>query len=236
MLAIKIDMRGFEPETKFFIDVIHEKKKGKIMNKRAISVAVIATMLAGCATVGPDGKEQTDTLKTAGAGAGIGAVVGALIGGKKGALIGAALGGGAGYLVALEARKKELADAQQAAAEIQKDTGFMPAVSQQTFKDTQTGQTAAGLKEMSFTLHTAEVEKRNGLTDKASMTLAKLNKLTTDNGGQLVVVMPKNTSKAVANQILAAAPNASLSTTGRSGQVVFKVLPGKIDGTGMTVG
>jgi len=84
---------------------------------------------------------------------------------------------------------------------------------------------AEGLQEMSFTLHINEVESRSQLTDKASMTLAKLNKLATDNSRQLVVIMPKNTTKAVTDQIMAAAPNANLTMTGRSGQAVFKVLP-----------
>lgn len=202
--------------------------------KKIVCVAVAMTMLAGCATVGPDGKEHADTLKTTGAGAGIGAVVGALIGGKKGAVLGAAIGGGVGYMVALDARKKELAEAQQASVDIQRDTGFTPTVSQQTFKDTQSGQTAEGLKEMSFTLRTAEVEKRNELTDKASTTLAKLNKLAANNNGQLVVIMPKNTTKAVVDQIMAAAPNANLALNGHPGQAVFKVLPGKIDGNNIT--
>ena len=204
------------------------------MKNKTICVAVVVTMLAGCATVGPDGKEHTDAMKTTGVGAAAGALVGALLGGKKGALIGAAIGGGAGYLVALDARKKELAEAQQASAEIQRDTGFTPTVSQQTFKDNQSGQTAEGLKEMSFTLRAAEVEKRNELTDKASMTLAKLNTLATNNSGQLVVIMPKSTTKAVADQIMAAAPNANLVLTGRPGQAVFKVLPGKIDGSDLS--
>lgn len=202
--------------------------------KKIVSAAVVITMLAGCATVGPDGKEHTDTLKTAGAGASIGVLVGALIGGKKGAALGAVIGGGAGYLVALDAQKKELAEAQQAAAEIQRDTGFKPEVSRQTLKDNQSGQTAEALKEMSFTVRADEVENRNQLTDKASLTLAKLNKLATDNGGQLVVIMPKNTTKAMANQILAAAPGANLSMTGRSGQAVFKVLPSKIESNDIT--
>lgn len=202
--------------------------------KKIVCVAAAMALLAGCATVGPDGKEHTDTMKTTGAGAGIGALVGALVGGKKGAVLGAALGGGVGYMVALDARKKELAEAQQASAEIQRDTGFTPAVAQQTFKDTQSGQTAEGLKEMSFTLRTAEVEKRNELTDKASMTLSKLNTLATSNSGQLMVIMPKNTTKAVQDQIMAAAPNANLALNGRAGQAVFKVLPGKIEGSDIT--
>lgn len=202
--------------------------------KKIVCTLMAIAMLAGCATVGPDGKEHADTLKTAGAGAGIGAVVGALIGGKKGALLGATIGGGVGYLVALDARKKELAEAQQTSSEIQRDTGFTPVVTQQTFKDTQSGQTAEGLKEMSFTLRTAEVEKRSELTDKASMTLTKLNTLAANNSGQLVVIMPKNTTKAVADQIMEAAPNANLALNGRPGQAVFKVLPGKIEGSGLT--
>lgn len=203
--------------------------------KKAASLVLIASMLAGCTTVGPDGKETTDTLKTTGAGVAIGAAVGALVGGKRGALIGAAIGGGAGYLVALEARKKELAEAQRAADEIQRDIGFKPVVTQQTLKDTQTGQTAPALKEMSFTLRPAEVEDRNGLSDKASLTLTKLSKLTANNNGQLIVIMPKGTSKAVENEILAAAPNANVQLTGPGGQVMFKVLPSKIDGSGLAV-
>lgn len=202
--------------------------------KKNVSAAVVITMLAGCATVGPDGKEHTDTLKTAGAGATAGVLLGALLGGKKGAALGAVIGGGVGYLVALDAQKKELAEAQQAAAEIQRDTGFTPEVTHRTLKDNQSGQTAEGLKEMSFTLRTAEVEKKNDLTDKAAMTLTKLNKLATDNSGQLVVIVPKNTTKAVTDQIMVAAPNANLAMTGRPGQVVFKVLPGKIDGSNLS--
>lgn len=204
--------------------------------KKLTCIVIIGATLAGCTTVGPQGKEETDTIKSAGAGAAIGAVVGALIGGERGALLGAAIGGGAGYLIALEERKKELEEAKTVASEIERDAGFKSVVAQQTLKNTQTGQTAAGLKEMSFTLRSDEVEDRKGLTDKAALTLTKLSKLSMNHGGRLIVTMPKGASQTVESQVLAAAPNAKISRNGPVGQVVFKVLPNKIEGTGLTVG
>lgn len=208
------------------------------MLKKSLCIAVAgAVLVSGCATVGPDGKEHTDTLKTTGAGAAAGAVIGALIGGQRGAVIGAAIGGGVGYLVALDARKKELAEAQQAAADIQQDTGFKPKVATQTYKDKKSGQTAKGLKQMDFNVRTVEVVSHGQLTDKASMTLAKLNKLSSDNNSQLVVVLPRHTSQAVVNEVREAAPNAKIAMNGPVGRTQFKVLPGKIEGNDlMTVG
>jgi len=70
--------------------------------KKILGVALIATLLTGCAIDPYTGEEKvSNTGWGAGAGAALGAGIGALAGGGKGALIGAgagaALGAGAGY-------------------------------------------------------------------------------------------------------------------------------------------
>jgi len=70
--------------------------------KKILGIALIATLLTGCAIDPYTGEEKvSNTGWGAGAGAALGAGIGALAGGGKGALIGAgagaALGAGAGY-------------------------------------------------------------------------------------------------------------------------------------------
>src|SRR5215510_1416336 len=86
------------------------------MLKDIMTVLLVVTLLAGCATMSDETRTKTEsTAVGTGAGAAAGALLGYLLGGKQGALIGAgagaALGAGGGYLYGnhVANRKKEYA-------------------------------------------------------------------------------------------------------------------------------
>lgn len=206
----------------------------KAKSLKAVCVAVALALAAtGCTTMNQStGKQETDTVKTVGAGAGIGAVVGGLFGGKKGALIGAALGGGAGYLAALEYRKKELADAQAAAVEFKQSTGIDPNIKKASYVSN--GEKVEGLKSVDVSIPAAAVAaKGDGLTEKGKDTFAKLQAMSEKTGTALVVMVPRSARQGVVADIAEAAPGAKVVVG--EGKGVVATLKAKPVESGMTV-
>lgn len=203
------------------------------------SVALVIATLAGCTTVGVDGKEHADTTKTAMAGAGIGAVLGALVGGEKGAMIGAALGGGIGYVAGLENQKKELADAKTAAAEIesgtQTDLKLRPVVAIQNLQDTKTGEKTEGLKSIDIPLPLAQmVDKKTGLlTDKGIAAIEKLQAVsdkTGTGGASMEILVPPTLKAATFASLVKSAPRAKIVVSDKN-DVLARITPKPIDAT-----
>lgn len=197
----------------------------------AVSVALAAT---GCTTMNQTtGKEETDTTKTVAVGAGLGAVIGGLLGGKKGALIGAGLGGGAGYLAALENRKKELAEAQAAAAEFKQSTGVDANVRKVSYQAN--GEKVEGLKSVDVPIPAAAVASRgDGLTEKGKDTFAKLQAMSQKTGTALVVTVPRSARQGVVADIAEAAPGAKV-VVGEGKGVVATLKAKPVTESGMTV-
>lgn len=183
-------------------------------NMTKIAAVIMATSLfAGCSTTNPQtGKQETSAGNTAAVGAAVGALVGRVLGGdNKSMLLGAAAGGGIGYLVGLDARKKELAAAEKVATEIRQETGFVPAVYRQDFKDTSSGQTASGMKSVAFDVPKREAFRKDGdLHPKAVAALVKLNRFAQDNGSDMLVALPADVSEKTFNDVRAVAPNAKI--------------------------
>jgi len=206
----------------------------KAMTLKAICIAVgVALAATGCTTMNQStGKQETDTMKTVGAGAGIGAVIGGLFAGKKGAVIGAALGGGAGYLAALEYRKKELAEAQAAAVEFKQSTGIDPNI--KTASYVSGGEKVEGLKSVDVAIPAAAVApKGDGLTAKGKDTFAKLQAMSQKTGTALVVMVPRSAKQGVVADINEAAPGAKVVVG--EGKGVVATLKAKPVESGMTV-
>lgn len=162
-----------------------------------------------------------------------GAVIGNLMGGNtKSTLLGAAIGGGLGYVVGLDARKKELAAVEKVAAEVKRDTGFTPAVYHQDYKDTSNGQTTSGFKAATFDVPKKEAFRRDGdLNPKAVAALVKLNRFSLDNGSDMMVALPADVSEKTFNDVKAVAPNAKIVTkpsNGLSVTLLPKVGDGKV--------
>lgn len=184
--------------------------------KKLTAVLVAAAVLAGCSTFGPDGKKTTDKAATAGTGALIGGVIGALVAGGRGAVIGAAIGGGIGYVVALDAQKKELAEAQAGAQELATVQGtelkLSPTVYTQRYKDSSTGEEAEGLKMVSIPLPLHQMlDKRGRLTAKGVATVQKLQAVADKTGdGSLEIAIPENSKAATLAAISQAAPGAKV--------------------------
>lgn len=207
----------------------------KANNLKAICVAVaLALTASGCTTMNQTtGKEETDTAKTVGLGAAIGAIAGGLVGGKRGALIGATLGGGAGYLAALENRKKELAEAQAAAAEFKQATGVNANVRKASYQAN--GEKVEGLKSVDVPIPAAAVATRgDGLTEKGKDTFAKLQAMSEKTGTALVVMVPRSAKQGVVADIAAAAPGAKI-VTGAGKGVVATLNAKPVTESGMTV-
>lgn len=200
----------------------------------AVGVALTAT---GCTTMNQQtGKEETDTMKTAGVGAGLGALVGGLLAGGnnrvKGAAIGAAIGGAGGYLVALENRKKELAEAQAAAVEFKQSTGVDANVRKVSYQSN--GQAVEGLKSVDVPIPAAAVAaKGDGLTEKGKDTFAKLQAMSKKTGTALIVMVPRSARQGMVADITAAAPGAKI-VTGEGKGVVAKLEAKPVTESGMT--
>lgn len=185
--------------------------------KMSAVVLAVVTALSGCSTIGTDGKEHSDTSKTAMAGAGIGAVLGGLIGGQKGAVIGAALGGGLGFVAGLENQKKELAAAKLAAADIETNTHdglkLKPVVYSQNYQDVKTGEKVEGLKFIDVPLPLAQMtDKKSGLlTVKGIEAIAKLQAVADKTGGgSMQIVVPESLNARTFASISKAAPKATI--------------------------
>lgn len=206
----------------------------KAKSLKAVCVAVALALAAtGCTTMNQStGKQETDTTKTVGLGASLGALAGGLLGGKKGALIGAGLGGGVGYLAALENRKKELAEAQAAAAEFKQSTGVDANVRKVSYQAN--GEKVEGLKSVDVPIPAAAVAaKGDGLTEKGKDTFAKLQAMSQKTGTALVVMVPRSARQGVVADIAAAAPGAKVVVG--EGKGVVATLQAKPVESGMTV-
>lgn len=208
-------------------------EKAKFLKTVCVVVSV-ALAAAGCTTMNQStGKEETDTMKTVGAGAGIGAIVGGLIGGKKGALIGAGLGAGGGYLVALENRKKELAETQAAVAEFKQSTGISADVKKVNYQTN--GQAVEGLKSVDVPIPAAAVAaKGDALTTKGKDTFAKLQAMSVKTGTNLVVMVPRSAKQGVVSDITDAAPGAKI-VVGEGKSVVATLKAKPVTEAGMSV-
>ena len=203
---------------------------------KIVSVALAIATLAGCSTIGVDGKAHADTGKTAMAGAGIGALVGALVGGEKGALIGAALGGGLGFVAGLENQKKELAEAKLAAVEIEtitrSDLQLKPVVAVQNFEDKKTGEKVEGLKSIDVPLPLAQmVDKKTGLlTAKGVSVIEKLQAVSdkTGGGGSMEIVVPATLKAATFASLAKSAPRAKI-VVGESNDALARITAKPLD-------
>lgn len=191
----------------------------------------ITFAVGGCTTMGPDGKQQTSAGNTAGAGAAAGAAIGYLLGGNgKAMLIGAALGGGAGYLVALDAQKKELAEAKTAAVEIQRDTPYLkPVVYTQNYQDVKSGEKTEGLKSIDVDLPISQMtDKRTGqLTPKGVEAITKLQAVG-DKAGGLEIIVPASMKAETFKSLVQAAPHSRVSM-GDSNKVVARISAKPVD-------
>jgi predicted small secreted protein len=192
--------------------------KMKLNFKITAVVLAVVTALAGCSTVGLDGKEHASTGNSAMAGVGIGAVLGALVAGQKGALIGAALGGSLGFVAGLENQKQELAAAKLAAVEIESVTKdslkLKPVVYSQNYQDVKTGEKVEGLKFIDVPLPIAQMtDKKSGLlTEKGIEAIVKLQAVADKTGGGIMeIVVPETLSARTFASLSKAAPKAKIT-------------------------